>query len=267
MGCVDQFQARDPVSRAATDWTGAIPALAQTEGLGFNDAQIATSKRLLGQPADAQMFTSVDGLGSAALRVRDMTYNSRSPDIPADQWQIELDGWFETSLANLQNQVVAFATKEIDDLGLYPFGNLTFYGDERSELEAMCDQQIIRSVGGFQSFTVFGVILIVALGVAIVIASLCVDSVMKGFRRYAGNRYKSDQWTMDGVLHLQRQAFEGKRRGTWLKKASSVPVTLSGESLISPAMKNNKWSPVPPEPTNWRDEKHELEPIVNRRSS
>lgn len=265
MGCVDQFQVRNPLSRVATDWTGAIPALAQTKRLGFNQAQLATSMRLLRQPTDAQMHTSVDGLGSSALKAKDGIYNSRSPAIPRTQWRIELKGWFDTCLANLQNQVVAFAAKDIDDRELYPYGNLTFYADQRSELETMCDQQIVRSVGGFQSFTMFGVVLIVAMGIAIVITSLCIDSVMKGCRRYVGNRYKSDQWTLDGVLHLQRQAFEGLRRGTWLKTRNSVPVTLSGEALISPTMEN-KWSFVSAETSNWRDEKNGRESVGNRSS-
>jgi hypothetical protein len=49
------------------------------------------------------MFYSVSGRGSGALKAQSTVFTlTQVAQLPDNQWQIELDGWFAISLASLQ---------------------------------------------------------------------------------------------------------------------------------------------------------------------
>jgi hypothetical protein len=65
--------------------------------------------------------------------------------------------------------------------------------------------------------------------------------LLSRFRRALAPRL--DRWFQDGVLQLQRQAFEAQGKGNWEKLDDEVPVTrfeekLSGLSKTSPMVMN-----------------------------
>lgn len=47
------------------------------------------------------------------------------------------------------------------------------------------------------------------------------------FRRIRGLGPRIERWTLDGVLQLQRRAFEYSGQGTWKRLDKDVPVTTS----------------------------------------
>jgi len=40
-----------------------------------------------------------------------------------------------------------------------------------------------------------------------------------------------DRWLQDGVLHLQRRAFEAEGKGLWVNLRNDIPITAHGEKL------------------------------------
>jgi hypothetical protein len=51
------------------------------------------------------------------------------------------------------------------------------------------------------------------------------------FRRLTGLSHRLSRWTQDGVLQLQRRAYEAQGRGTWVNLDDDVPLTVSKERL------------------------------------
>lgn len=51
------------------------------------------------------------------------------------------------------------------------------------------------------------------------------------FRRLTGLSNRLNRWTQDGVLQLQRRAYEAQRRGEWVDLEHDVPLTARKEAL------------------------------------
>jgi hypothetical protein len=66
--------------------------------IGLNSYQLATTDRLYNALIRTTTYATVYQLGSDALLSRGRLAGFRLPD---NQWQIEVQGWFETGLAKL----------------------------------------------------------------------------------------------------------------------------------------------------------------------
>lgn len=54
---------------------------------------------------------------------------------------------------------------------------------------------------------------------------------LSGFQRMTGLSARLRRWTQDGVLQLQRRAYEVQQRGTWTNLETDVPLTVEKQSL------------------------------------
>lgn len=192
MACMDQRMIRNPVNGYQTTPLG----LSQLEGgmawteLGFNDAQFATAMRLISNMATTDTYNTVNGQNSAALQATSLASQLFSPRLPDDQWMIELRGWFEIGLAKLQHAVVQHVDNTwVADSG-YPLNvvYLQTVGDEpnatiRAANEYQCRNQLSRSLAGYQSFCLLGVIIVIIYSCTMVILNWCLSSIVRRFHR------------------------------------------------------------------------------------
>jgi len=229
IACAEQFQIRNDHNNATTPMTSSVVAWWATVTLGMSEAQLATAYRLLATTDIVLMGRSITILPGDALLASQRAYSTLSTGLPDDQWQIELRGWFEEALASTQFEVMAYASKSID--GLSPYGQLII-PNISSVWEAMCNQQIMRNTGGFQSFSVLGISLILALGACIYMVNWFLETIVTAIRKKRRrNEAKSAEWRMDMMLYQQCIAFAAVKHIRWEKTDSEVPITSKDVSF------------------------------------
>jgi hypothetical protein len=226
VACIDQSQIRNPATGISTPPLGFQRLSVQSVNIGLNPAQIAAAFRLIVPSEQALMFNSVNGLGAMALKAQDFLYVTIGSGLSSNQWQIELRGWFETALAALQASIIDFTSKEIAEISA--IGDLSMTNNT-TYIQPMCDGQMILAFGDYQSFSMMGIELIIAIGVFIVLLSLVLEHIVAFVQKRCGSKaYKQVLWKTDGVLQQQRLAFECDKVEDWEKKGNSVPVTKLG---------------------------------------
>ena len=238
MGCAEQYQLRNPVNNRVSEFTSATLLKNSRANLTLSPIQIATFDRLVAGSVSSHLEFSVAAIGTEMLKARDRIYEDLvALSMPPNQWQEELKLWFSTSLARLQGEVLSFVVKDIDGLAPYAAPSEPTW---ISSFEAVCNNQIIRNMGGYQSFSMLGIILIIVLGVIIVITSLCIDSAVGLLRRRFGWQvYKETDWRLDFMLQQQRLAFESGNQAVWVGQDETIPVTEHSTPL---QRVRRKWS-------------------------
>jgi hypothetical protein len=235
LGCTDQFQFQDPNHNVTTQLTGSLSAYHQVYNIGLNKEQAAAATRISLLSYDAILFSSVAGMSAASLKAQDKAYNLASDGLPDNQWQIEVVGWFEMSLATIQDRIIDYAYKDFEAV---PDNAKLVIPSQSPELLAMCDQQIVRNVGSYQSFSMLGLGIIVVIGSIIILLSLCLETVVAFFQRRCcrgRQMHKWKRWQLDSILQQQRLAFQGLGLGgEWLKCEEQVPVTRLVEKYVWP---------------------------------
>lgn len=216
MACTDQYQLCNPNS-SPYDCTILGSGKDFRNGflqIGLNPYQLATARRLSLALLWSTTFQTVNSLGSTALLARDRLVDYIGTGLPDNQWQIEVEGWFATSLAKLQAYVVEYAAN-VADLG--PTGSvLSPSSGQDAETNAALDQcsnQRVRNVGGYQSFSFLGLMIVICVGSTIILLSWIVEPLLGRFRRWRGYDGKYDYREVariaDHTLQLQRKAFQG----------------------------------------------------------
>ena len=169
-------------------------------------------------------YLSVDNRGASALRAADTLSSTLAQiGLPDDQWKIEVSGWFATSMAKLQQQVLGYATGP----------SITRQGLEFVPgSQEICQRQKIHSAGGYISFSVLGISIIFVIGGLLILTALLLDTVVGCLRRrYGWKDHKRLHWAVDQQLQLQRLLYEASGQGHWRGGADAVPVTEKGELL------------------------------------
>lgn len=236
MACIDQYQICNPNSSPYT-CTIVGSALDMHEGyleIGLNDYQIATAQRLLYALSLTGTYTTVNSLGDTALFARNhLSGIIMSEGLPDNQWQIEVQGWFETSLAKLQSYVVEWAAN-LADLG--PEGSVIAPSPTGDAVDLaslnMCSNQRIRNTGGYQSFSFLGLMIVTCVGLTIIILSWTVEQYVSFIRKKRSHNkhdYREIARIADRKLQLQRLALTGAGYGQgWEHVLNLVPVTPRG---------------------------------------
>lgn len=228
LACTDQFQIQNPNTNTATELTSSLKAQIQSLGIGLNNAQFAAVLRLSLSSYESLIWNSVNGFSAGALHAPDIAYQTLSLGLPEDQWRTEVTGWFNTSLATLQDRIVSFASKDL--VGIEEIGSLHLPSG-MPELLDMCHNQIIKNVGQYQSFSLLGLVMIFAIGSFIILLSWILEPIVGFFRkrlrrRGARGEAKQDQWLLASSLQLQRLALQKDGLGgEWMKLDGEVPVT------------------------------------------
>lgn len=151
-----------------------------------------------------------------------------SPPLPSDQWVIEVECWFATGLAKLQNYVVWYATGPNVVDGAY----ISKPQDPISQM--LCNSQGLRSTGNITSFSTAGVIIILAVGGLLIFINLSLDTLV-GYvqRRWNIRDYQHIQWVMEDKLGLPRVLFAALfQRPAATTRPSSEMLATKGDKPI-----------------------------------
>lgn len=173
------------------------------------------------------MFYSVSGRGSGALKAQSTVFTlTQVAQLPDNQWQIELDGWFAISLASLQQYLYE---KAVGPTGITVAGGTVNMPTDAFG-RAICERQMIRNVSGYQNFSTLGVAIILILGCTMVILGWIIDSVVGWIQRLLFKRnFARLSWISDGFLQLQRLAYEGAGYDHWEACSDDVPIAADGQ--------------------------------------
>jgi hypothetical protein len=210
--------------------------------IGLNSYQLATAVRLYNALARTTTYATVYQLGSDALLARDRLADYTGFSLPDNQWQLEVQRWFETGLAKLQAYVVEYAAN-VADLG--PYGSITEPSPATDPLDQafydMCFAQRIRNTGAYQSFSFLGLMIVICVGSTLILLSWIIEPIIactRRRRRKNGNQkhdYREIVRIADQKLQLQRMALIGAGyRDGWEHPFDEVPVTTKGALFPPP---------------------------------
>ena len=239
MGCVDQYRFCNPTSGACTIPSGQLALYDAIETLGLNVAQLVTAQRLIRIITNTDTYSSVYGSGPSALKASDKVLNFFSQGLPDNQWQIEVEGWIETSLAKMQAYTVEYAantaiTDPSESVG-YPLANNTTI----AEWEAQCSQQKITNTGQYQTFSFFGIMFTASVGTTIIVASLILKPIVSWRRKRNGGLGSSPYelaYIADGKFQLQRMALSSAGYGDWEGGDGDVPFRTKRKHVQLPVL-------------------------------
>jgi hypothetical protein len=253
LACVDQYQICNPGSNdnSCTAFGDSDELSSSFVTIGLNPAQVATAARLSGYLNKTDIFTTISSLlSTSALLAQDLLSAQAlasdkilAPQLPSNQWQTEVKGWFEAGLAKLQASVVAYPAQPMD-LAFTETTHPNSASTDPSDLAAVaaCSNQRVRNTGAYQSFSGVGLIIIIVLGLIIIIVSWTAESCVVALRRRRRVKYRklrnaganaraddiSDHREIariaDRKLQLQRVALLSSRPDVlWERTMDSVP--------------------------------------------
>lgn len=256
--CVDRFQIQDPRGTQQTDLGSFTQVTNQVFKLDLTRAQFATAIRLTGSATKSSMYDAVTGLDAVALRAARKTALGISLGLADDQYQDDIRGMFETTLALFQQDIVAFAYTPDSTLrssavranlnGVYtPAASSRDKGivNVTDEIREMCRGQKLRNTAACQTFSAAWLWSILIVGLVVIVVSWIPDKITaacwQGRAWLRRNKpgvaeQEFDQrlwwWKMDGIAHLQRRAFDNAEKGEWLRCDDAIPM-LAGRVDMS----------------------------------
>jgi hypothetical protein len=238
MGCVEQYTICKDENHCTK--LGGQEALGrEILGLGLNAAQWVSAQRMIYMIAYANTYSSINGIGPDALRLWNEVYDLVAPMVPQNQWKIEVEGWFETTLAKWQAFMVEFAanTANLGESGYvgFPISNTTL----DSSWRAQCRTQKISNLGNYQNVSIFGLSFTWAVGMFLVILSWLLNQCVSRQRQWTGRRSKPGPgarhvaWNIDGKFQQHRVALRsagyyelrgGENDVPYLEKEAALPL-------------------------------------------
>jgi hypothetical protein len=247
MACTDQYQICNPGS-SPYDCTIVGSQKDLREGflqIGLNPYQLATARRLALALEWTSTYQTVLSLSDTALLARDRLVDFIGTGLPPNQWQLEVQGWFETSLAKLQSYVVEYAAN-IADLG--PTGSVVAPSpDSDPETQAALDQcsnQRIRNFGAYQSFSFLGLMIVICVGLTILLLSWIVEPMVafiRSKRRHNKHDYREIARIADRKLQLHRMALQGAGHVQgWDTERTMDEVPVTTRNTVFPAPLRHK---------------------------
>jgi hypothetical protein len=149
--------------------------------------------------SSAAMVLSFLGMTSTPLLAIDQCATQRttmSLPLPDNQWMLEMRYWYSIAMAQLQRGVVQWATGQIteDPLNQLRRPNTTAE-------KWFCDNLMIPSEE-YQSFSVLGVVLILAIGCLIIVVACTLERIAAFVRRCRGIDAHRASWAGQDVLNL-----------------------------------------------------------------
>lgn len=228
MACTEQFQLLNPRNNHTTALSSMLAVHYQSTTIGLSPLQQETAYRLIIPAFYSLMGGSLRMIPGGALRASRAAYELVSLGLPDTQWQSEVQGWFEEALAAHQLDIMSFVSKSVD--GLQPYGNVVM-PDDKSGGRVLCEMQIMKNVGAYQTFSVLGLGIIAVVGVVICVVSLVLEGVVGFVRRKRGKGgERSVAWRMDSLLTQGRLAAE--KGVAWESTEGLVPITARGETFV-----------------------------------
>jgi hypothetical protein len=242
IGCVEQHefcltQDRSQGSLPCTDLSSEKTVIDKLEVLynnsAMSDAQWDTADRILYSLDYATIHTAIESRLAFSLEASQSVYGGYQVlPLPNNQWQIEVYTWLTSALAYLQYTITQYAS------GQTHYNTSRIIQPDSAYKWTVCNQQIIKSSAGYQSFSFLGVALTIVLGTIIIIIGGTIDHipvVLWRRKRHRDDRqigqYCSKAWNLDNKFHLLRMALESESRDSWDSASDKeIPLTVRGEN-------------------------------------
>ncbi|KAF2264053.1 hypothetical protein CC78DRAFT_617092 [Lojkania enalia] len=163
------------------------------------------------------------------LRASSQLRSGLGTSLPNDQWVNEVIGWESSIWAQLQIAIPDYA---IGLASRYPVSDAYIQPPSTPAQKQLCGMQKMPKSGGFVNINVFGFSFIIAFASLVTILDMTLLKFLihlGKFRRVLSPRL--DRWIQDGVLQLQRRAYEAQGQGTWEHLDDEIPVTETKELL------------------------------------
>lgn len=246
MACIDQYQLCNPTTSPLNcTMLGRYEDVnRQWYDMNVNNHQLVTVSVAMDAIRISTTYWVTNGLGMAPLLAQELVNGLRSAELPDNQWQLEFQTWFKTTLAHIQAYILAIPVQPTD-VGR----SIKFWGFNTPDpaVRDFCSNIRIQNTGGYQSFSTLGLIIILAIGIPIIVLSLTVEPCVANLRRrrrippqhlhntkvqhHETNRDKHDHREVariaDSLLQLQRQVLTSAAPELdWKARMRSVPVTI-----------------------------------------
>jgi hypothetical protein len=220
IACTETYEVCNPKNNKCSGLVGSLQLMDASKPLSLNAVQSGVTGRIALASQLTSIYTQTYTRMTGALRASETAAGLTQLPLPANQWEIEVSSWFDTGLARLQNELQSYATGPTN---ITPGSKLWQPADAVSH--AMCYAQLVNDDGRTTSFSLFGLVVIFAVGGVIIGTSLVLEAIV-GWIQSAVHKgeYKKLNWLLDDKLQLQRMLLEGVGHGTW-EGAMSFPTT------------------------------------------
>jgi hypothetical protein len=230
LGCYDQHQFCNPANGNCTQLLSLSVLSDAMYSIGLNPSQLSTAGRILTNLPMTTIFNAVEGRGAAALLASQSVFGTTQVlPLPDNQWQLEVGNLFSVSLAKLQQGIIDYATGPSEPQLLKYQQKPTDPNDQ-----AQCKNQKVKNQSTSKNFDLEALIIVIAVGAVLIALGYACDTFDRictcGFGKRSKDRFKQKyrvrQWTIDGVLQLQRLAYTAAGVGSWEGKKNSVAWSL-----------------------------------------
>ena len=230
LGCIHQYQTCNTNSSCSPLMS--FPNILQytlDNVLGFNEAQLNTSNRILQAAGNSDPGSTVGPLGASILLANNLLVADVSLPIADNQWQLEMANLHKVLSTTFQRGVLEYATGPQWDLKQYVSEPPTPIAKQQ------CRNQIMRR-NDYMNFSILAVVLIIVAGFLLLLLYLCLQpAIRKQQQKTRKGQLRNTRWEKDGLLQLQRIAYEGNDLGAWkAPQYSLVPITTSAELFDFP---------------------------------
>ena len=115
IACAEQHQICNPNNNQCTSLSGLFTASNEAFNLSLNNMQGATVQRISSTLQWSSIYNGVNGRGASALNAQTKVSSLSQAPLPANQWEVEVRGWFSSGLARIQQEVQQFVTRQSTD--------------------------------------------------------------------------------------------------------------------------------------------------------
>ena len=166
-------------------------------GMALNEKQMATTARIFYSLARVGVPQTAYSLGGNGLLASSSVQKNLSPGLPSNQWELEVQNWFGTSLTALQLFTVQYVTGyERPDFN-------KFITPPSPKDEWMCTNQIVQR-NDFASFSVLGLAMIFLGCSLIILLSESLSKVLPRIPSKSERKRRNDlEWRAYDILQLQ----------------------------------------------------------------
>ncbi|EXL65618.1 hypothetical protein FOPG_18163 [Fusarium oxysporum f. sp. conglutinans race 2 54008] len=208
MACTDQHQVCNPKRQTpiCSPLTAAVLLRDNISTIELNPTQNATARLILALNGAEGISSSLGGRGAGALRAGEKVAQSIQSFLPINQWTTEVKNWFAISLIELQYALVEYPTGPTSPLR----ENLALKVPQRSESQNLCRSMKVPNLGGYKSFSVLALVMVLVVGGMVIIISIILEPVTNCIYNnwVTEHQFRRLQWILDGKLQLQRMTYE-----------------------------------------------------------
>ena len=251
MGCIDQYKICNPENNQCTDLMGIMQVLPwidynNDDKLRLNKVQQAITTRLMRGAETSSIGSVVFAMGDNALLAKDVLVQSTmSAGLPPNQWQLEMQGWVDKGLADLQLKIVEYATgptnivvgSRVDQPWEDEDGDITV----NAAAKAMCYSQMINDTTDTVSFSGLGMLVLFGIGGLIIVLSLFIEMIVGWLQqKFNIGMHARMCWLLDDKLQLHRYLNQELGHGQWQEDFEHMPATVSPQQFDTLAVAYQK---------------------------